>query len=286
MHPILARFEVAGWEVVLPAYGTFLVLAAVVAGALAIRAAGAPGVGLTRARAGTLVLAAIAAGLVGARLLDVLLDVGGYAEDPGLAASLEPRGFALAGGFAGAVLAALVLARRFRVDPASLADAVVPATAAGIVLVRIGCFLNGCCAGEVTTLPSGVTFPYGGSAWSQQVLSGEGGLLGLMGQVEPVHPAQLYEAGAAVLCAGLAVLVRRRGPRPGTAALVFATGFLTFRVLNQSIRPDAPGATLPHELLLAGYAAAALGTGLLLAAWLVTGSWAREAGRVRPLGGR
>jgi hypothetical protein len=34
--------------------------------------------------------------------------------------------------------------------------------------------------------------------------------------------------------------------------------------MNGTIRPDAPGATLPHELLLSGYAMAALVAALLL----------------------
>jgi phosphatidylglycerol:prolipoprotein diacylglycerol transferase len=141
---------------------------------------------------------------------------------------------------------------------------VVPAVASGLVLLRIGCFLNGCCPGEPTSLPWGVTFPYGSTAWSNQVLSGEGGVLGLVGNVEPVHPAQLYEAGAAVLWAVVAVWVGRRGAPPGATAMVFATGLLAFRVLNAAIRPDAPGASLPHDLLLAAYAAAAVGSGLVL----------------------
>jgi len=281
MLPVLARLEVMGWEVVLPAYGTFLVLAALVAGALAVRAATGPRVGMSRTRAVALVAVAVGAGLLGARLLDVALDWGAYAGEPGLILATEPRGFALAGGFAGACAAALALARRFRVSAASLADGVVPAVAAGLVLLRIGCFLNGCCPGEVTTLPWGVTFPYGSSAWSNQVLSGEAGVLGLVGQVEPVHPAQLYEAAAALLCLATAMWVGRRGAGPGAAALVFATGLLAFRVLNGAIRPDAPGATLPHELLLAGYAAAAVVAGMLLVARVRDGSlghaeaWAR-----------
>ncbi len=273
MQPVLARFEVLGWEVILPAYGTFLLLAALVASVMAVRAATGPGVGLERGRTVVLVAAAVVAGIVGARLLDVALDWGAYALEPGRITALEPTGFALAGGFAGACAAALALARWFGASPGALADGVVPAVASGLVLIRIGCFLNGCCPGEPTSLPWGVTFPYGSTAWSQQVLSGQGGVLGLMGQVEPVHPAQLYEAGAAVLCAAAAVWVRSRGTRPGTAALVFATGFLAFRVLNGAIRPDAPGATLPHEGLLLAYAAAAMVTGAILALALAGRAW-------------
>jgi hypothetical protein len=69
-----------------------------------------------------------------------------------------------------------------------------------------------------------------------------------------------------MLCALFAVRVGRRGAPPGAAALVFATGLLAFRVLNGAIRPDTPGSTLPHELLLAGYAMAAVVAGLLLVA--------------------
>jgi phosphatidylglycerol:prolipoprotein diacylglycerol transferase len=270
--PVLARFEVLGWEVILPAYGTFLVLAALVAGVTAVRAATGPGVGLSRGRAVVLVTGSVVAGLIGARLLDVALDWGAYALEPSRITALEPAGFALAGGFAGACAAALALALWFEASPGALADRLVPAVASGLVLMRIGCFLNGCCPGEVTQLPWGVTFPYGSTAWSNQVLSGQGGMLGLVGQVEPVHPAQIYEAGAAMLCAVFAVWVGRRGAPTGAAALVFATGLLAFRILNGAIRPDTPGATLPHELLLAGYAMAAAVAGLLLVARVRRGS--------------
>jgi phosphatidylglycerol---prolipoprotein diacylglyceryl transferase len=272
VQPILARFEVLGWEVILPAYGTFLVLAALVAGVMAVRAATGPGMGLSRGRAVVLVAGSVVAGLIGARLLDVVLDWGAYALEPGRITALEPAGFALAGGFVGACAAALALARWFGASPGALADGVVPAVAAGLVLIRIGCFLNGCCPGEPTSLPWGVTFPYGSTAWSNQVLSGESGVLGLVGNVKPVHPAQLYEAGAAVLCAVVAVWVGRRGAPLGAAALLFATGLLAFRILNGAIRPDTPGATLPHELLLAGYAMAAAVAGLLLVARVRHGS--------------
>jgi phosphatidylglycerol:prolipoprotein diacylglycerol transferase len=231
---------------------------------MAVRAVTGPGVGLSRRRAVVLVTGSVIAGLIGARLMDVALDWGPYAVEPGRITALELAGFALAGGFAGACAAALALARWFGASPGALADSVVPAVASGLVLLRIGCFLNGCCPGEPTSLPWGVTFPYGSTAWSNQVLSGEGGVLGLVGNVEPVHPAQLYEAGAAVSWAVVAVWAGRRGAPPGAAALVFATGLLAFRVLNGAIRPEAPGASLPHDLLLAAYAAAAVGSGLVL----------------------
>ncbi len=268
MHPILARFAIGDWELVLPAYGTCLVLAAIVAGSLAVRGAMAPAVGLSRRRAGFLYAVTVIAGVCGARLLDVALDWGAYAPDPGRIMSPSPHGFALAGGFAVGVTVAVLLARRWAIDPGSLADSAVVPIVAGIVLMRIGCFLNGCCAGEVTSLPWGVTFPYGSSAWGEQVLSGDGGLLAIAGQVQPVHPTQLYEAAGAVVCGLLALLAGRRLVPPGTAALVFVSAFLALRTFNQVLRPDPPGATLSHEMLVAAYAVAAMVAAGCLAGWL------------------
>lgn len=265
MYPILVELEIGGMELVLPAYGTFMVLAVAVALVLAVRAAAQPPVGLRPRRAVPLFAAGIVAGLVGARLLDVALDVGAYADNPALVTALEPRGFALAGGCAAAGGVVVWGARHWGVPVGALADSAVVPVAAGIVLLRIGCFLNGCCAGEVTTVPWAVTFPYGSSAWSQQVLSGEAGIVGLAGHVEPVHPTQLYEAAAVVLSALVALLVRDRAPRAGTAAMAFVAVFLAFRAANQVLRPDSLGATLAHEMLVGGYAVAALAAVILLA---------------------
>ncbi len=213
---------------------------------MAVRAATGPGVGLSRGRAVVLVAGSVAAGLIGARLLDVALDWGAYALEPGRITALEPAGFALAGGFAGACAAALALARWFEASPGALADSVVPAVASGLVLMRIGCFLNGCCPGEVTVAAVGRHLPVREHRRGATRCSpARAGCWGSWASVEPVHPAQLYEAGAAVLCAVVAVWVGRRGARPGAAALVFATGLLAFRVLNGAIRPDTPGASAP-----------------------------------------
>ena len=159
----------------------------------------------------------------------------------------------------------LVAARWWRASAWRLADEAVPAVAAGVVLVRIGCFLNGCCPGLPTDLPWGVTYAYGSTAWSGQLLSGGGGILGLAGHVEPVHPTQLYEVAAALLCLAVALAVRRRPVGPGIPALVFATTFLAFRVVNQTLRQATPGAAIAPDTTLLIDVAVALVAALMLA---------------------
>jgi phosphatidylglycerol---prolipoprotein diacylglyceryl transferase len=259
MWPILATISLGSATIDVPAYATFLVLAVAVALALGVRGAIGAGVSGRAALAGYSL--AVIAGLVGARLLDVALDWGPYAEAPGRIVALELRGFALAGGLVTGLLVVAAIARRWRVPLGSLADSAVPAVAAGIVLLRVGCFLNGCCAGTATALPWGLTFPSTSPGLDLQLLQGTG-LFNVAEVSGPVHPTQLYELVAALGCAAIALRLRGRGAAPGVPALSFAATFLVFRAGNQVLRVPSPGATFPDLLplayLVAGLAAAAL----------------------------
>jgi phosphatidylglycerol:prolipoprotein diacylglycerol transferase len=270
--PILARFSLGDATITVPAYGTFLVLAAVAALALAARGAARLGVPGRAAVAGYSL--AIVVGLVGARLLDVALDWGPYAEAPGRIVALELRGFALYGGLAAGLLVALVSARAWRVSLSSLADSAIPAVAAGIVLMRVGCFLNGCCGGTSTDLPWGLVFPSKGPGLDVQLLENTG-LFHVSEVSVPVHPTQLYELGAALACAAIALRLQRRGAAPGLPALAFAAFFLVFRAGNQVLRAPLPTASLP-DLLPSAYLVAGLGAAALL--WW---RWWQTAGALR-----
>ena len=260
MWPILASLPLGDATITVRAYGTFLVLAA--AAALVLAARGANRLGIPRRAAVAGFSLAIVAGLIGARLLDVALDWGPYAEAPGRIVALELRGFALYGGLAAGLLVAAVLARAWRVSIWALADSAIPAVAAGIILMRVGCFLNGCCGGTPTDLPWGLVFPSTGPGLDTQILAGTG-LLHVSDVPGPVHPTQLYELVAALGCAAVALWLRRRGAAPGVPALAFAAVFLVFRAGNQVLRVPPPAATLPDLLPLA-YLVAGLGTAALL----------------------
>ena len=196
------------------------------------------------------------AGLIGARVLAVVLSPTSYAADPGTILAPEPSGFALYGGLAGTGAVVIWLARRWRLDLARLADRLVVPIASGLVLLRIGCFLNGCCNGVTTELPWGVVFPPGSVAWGQQVIGGGAGAL--FGRVAPVHPTQLYEAAAVLVLAALAVRLGGRGRLDGVSALFFAAGFLTVRAFNQTLRAPTLDLAVPALVLVEAYALAAL----------------------------
>jgi phosphatidylglycerol:prolipoprotein diacylglycerol transferase len=250
MHPILARFSIGGTEVVLRAYGTFYVLAWIVAILVATIVAWRRGSSWWRAL--VTFAFALAVGVAGARLLDLAVNWGYYSEDRSRIYQLGFRGFSLYGGLMLALIAGALLTRAFRQNLWRLADSTVPAMVAGIALMRTGCFLNGCCFGTVTSLPWGVTFPTGSPAWAHQILTGESGLLSWAAKPQPVHPTQLYEIIAAVVFGGLATWLLLRGPSSssgptpaGVAFLVFALGFTLFRLADNFLRVRLPTFSLP-----------------------------------------
>lgn len=251
MQPILATFSVGGTEVVLRAYSTFYALAWVVMVVLATVIAARRGILWWK---GLLTfVGALVAAVIGARLLDVAVAWDYYAEDLSRVYQFRFTGFALYGGLALALATSALLARVLRLPLWRTADSAVPALAAGIVLMRTGCYLNGCCFGTVTSVPWGVRYPTGSPAWAHQVLTGNIGLLDLTGRTKPVHPTQLYEMIAALALSVLAVwLLARRdhtgAPRTpsGIPFLAFALGFTVFRLGNHFLRARLTTGTLPE----------------------------------------
>lgn len=110
-------------------------------------------------------------GIIGARIAYVGANIGYYLQDPLAIIRVDQGGLIYYGGFIGAFIAGIIFARVKRLNILALADYVVTALPLGHALGRVGCFLNGCCYGAVTSVP-----------WS-------------VSQQEAVrHPVQLYEA--------------------------------------------------------------------------------------------
>lgn len=237
------RFVLGGDEFVVRSYGTFYTLAWMLAPLVGAYVAGKRG--LPRERALAVYALALAAGIVGARALDWFVAGRFYAEDPTRATAFAFQGFSLYGGLAASALAALALARLLRVPVWPLADSTVPSLALGVVLMRVGCFLNGCCFGVPTQLPWGVTYPVGSYAWDAQMMSGTSGLLsGFFGAVSPVHPTQLYELAGAVIVTALALWLGRTAAA-GSTFLGFAFGFTLVRLGNHFLRARQAIITAP-----------------------------------------
>lgn len=264
MHPVLGHLHLGETAITVGSYSAMMalgLLSMVLAGAVSARWFG---VGWPQAFA--VFGGAVAVGVLGARVFD-LATLGQLSlTETRLIAKPTFQAFALYGGLGAGALVVLVLARLWRLPVWRLADAAVPAIAIGVAFMRAGCFMRGCCFGERTDLPWGVAFPPGSPAWTYQLASGQSGLFGFAGGVEPVHPTQLYELIAVLLVAAAALTWRRlRGAPDGAAFLAFAIGFTLFRLGNDSLRVKPPGVSAPEWLYPLLYSAIVVALAVTLA---------------------
>lgn len=201
------------------------------------------------------------AGLFGARLFARLF----YAKLPLLEALKvwEGDGLVFYGGFLFGISAVLLYGLFRRIPLLNLVDCVAPTVAMGLAFGRVGCFLAGCCWGDVCVdrgqlsaiqdpqvmsriqtfpaisqagWPLAVQFPEKSDAYKQH--SKLGVMTAASRESLPVHPVQLYEA---VLAAGLCVYLclRSKGARHrGDIALLMLVGYALIRFATEFLRAD------------------------------------------------
>jgi len=208
-------------------YGLLVALGLVV-GLVLIRRL-APRVGLAGQQAQDIVVWACLGGLLGAKLLLVMLEPQVFLAKPW--EILFQGGVFYGGVIAGAVTLILVCLKR-GIDPNALGDACAPAVPLAHALGRVGCFLAGCCWGSACELPWGVSYTDPAAAATASIVP-----FGAAG-----HPVQLYEALGNVLLAGLIYLVFRRRRFSGQAWWSYVAGYAVLRILLEGFRGDPRGA--------------------------------------------
>ena len=180
MHPTLFRFH--SFE--LHSYGLLLAIAFLVGIQLFLKRGAERG--LPEETLSTLSLIILVLAIVGGRGLYVLTHWADYAHDFAGVFRIWEGGLMLYGGYFLAILGGILYVRKTGLQVWRVGDAAAPSMALGIGIGRLGCFLNGCCFGLPSHLPWAIRFPPG--SYSQYVYPGV-----------PLHPSQLYLAGAGVL---------------------------------------------------------------------------------------
>jgi phosphatidylglycerol:prolipoprotein diacylglycerol transferase len=110
-------------------------------------------------------------------------------------------------------------------------DVFAPGIALGHVVGRMGCLLAGCCFGKPTSVAWAITFTDPAAA------ANVGTPLGI-----PLHPTQLYEAGAELLILGFLLLWERRGRGfPGRTFWSYMLLYGVSRFVIEFYRGDSRG---------------------------------------------
>jgi phosphatidylglycerol:prolipoprotein diacylglycerol transferase len=225
MHPRL--FELG--PITVYTYGVLLAAAYLLGLKLAMTRAKSRG--LDQARVLDLGIYIIISALVGAKLLLFFTDARTFIDHPSELLTLARSGGVFYGGLILAVVVALWYIRRIRLPLWTTCDVFAPGIALGHVVGRFGCFFAGCCYGKPTTVPWAITFtdPY--------AAANVGTPLNI-----PLHPTQLYEAGAeAVILVVLLATESRGKPYPGRTFWLYMLLYAVSRYIIEMFRDDPRG---------------------------------------------
>src|SRR6478672_10056190 len=173
----------------------------------------------------------IISALVGAKLLLLITDFKSFTADPRELLDLLRSGGVFYGGLIVAVIVALWYIRRIGLPLWTTCDVFAPGIALGHVVGRFGCFFAGCCYGKPTTVPWAITFT------SPYAAANVGTPLNI-----PLHPTQLYEAGAEALILIALLATESRGRRfPGRTFWLYMLMYAVSRYLIEIFRGDPRG---------------------------------------------
>jgi phosphatidylglycerol:prolipoprotein diacylglycerol transferase len=155
MHPILVKIG----PLTLYSYGLMVALGFGLAAGLASREAAS--FGLNKDNVIDISLFILIGGLIGARLVYVLLNIGYFAVHPVEVFYLSQGGLVYYGGFVFGLASAWLYTFLKKISFWAMMDLLAPYIALGQAVGRIGCFLNGCCYGieAPENFPLGVRFP-------------------------------------------------------------------------------------------------------------------------------
>jgi phosphatidylglycerol:prolipoprotein diacylglycerol transferase len=208
----------------IPTYGVLLVTGI----ALGIWTAGrrATAAGLPGEKVADLAFWVVLWGLVGAKAL-LIVTAPSYLTSLANLWWLLRSGGVFYGGLIGAIVAAYVLLRRYRIPFMPAADVLAPSVALGHFFGRLGCFSAGCCYGAICHEPWGVVFT------NPLAHSISGTPLGV-----PLHPTQLYEAALNIANYGFLAWLYRRRPRTGAVIASYLMVYGVGRFVIEFFRGD------------------------------------------------
>jgi phosphatidylglycerol:prolipoprotein diacylglycerol transferase len=213
MHPILLKLG----PFTIYSYGFFVAVAFLVSSALVVRAGEKQG--LSRSDVLDILIAILLGGLIGGRLLFVIINLSYFLENPVHIVMLNEGGMAFQGGLAGGMIAALIACRVKKVSFWGMLDLVSPYAALGHAIGRIGCLMNGCCYGKPVT-------------------SG----FGLMFHGEPVMraPVQIYESLSLLALFLVLLFIGRKRRFGGEIFSIYIMLYAVIRIALEPLRADNP----------------------------------------------
>lgn len=175
-------------------------------------------IGLDPVRVAVATLVLFPVGLVGARLLFVAYHWSFFRRRRSRILRRAEGGASVYGGLLLVVPVSVPLLAALGVGFGAFWDLASLTMLIGLMFTKVGCLLNGCCAGRVTTGPLALVLPDHAGVWRPRI------------------PAQLLEAGAAVVILAGAVAILDRRVFPGAVFLSVVASYSLARVFLETTR--------------------------------------------------
>ena len=275
MHPILLRIPIPGLDHPLTIYGYGAMLCVGFLLAIWVAARRARRLGQSPDIIYNIALFCFLGGIFRARAFYVI-QYGGQFRSLLDFIKIWEGGLTFYGGFLLAVAAVLVYLKAARLPMLYWLDVIAPSVALGLAFGRLGCFLNGCCYGDVCPAGWGFAWPAGSIPWQHYAdqhlaatglaASGEaadaavtGGLVAAW-QAPAIYPTQLLSFVNAMLLFAVLHFMFERKRRHGQVIFSFVVLYGVTRFLLEYLRADEAAAYLlglPTLLGAAGFSEAA-----------------------------
>ena len=202
--------------------------------------------GLNHLKILDLMLVVFLASFVGGRLVRVSLDWSNYAYDILKIFKIWEGGFDFYGGLILALPIGIWYLQRNKLPVLNTIDLVITYVPLAHAFGRVGCFLEGCCYGTLTTVPWAVRFP----KW----FSAQDGIIGTPAFIQhvnmhliessatlslPVHPTQLYSSLYLFIIFSILVILRKYKKFDGEILSAYLILYATARFFIEFLRVDA-----------------------------------------------
>jgi len=203
-------------------YGVMIAIGVIIVVAWLIRAA-RRGAKISQDTILSAAVVGIPSGVIISRLLHVIDNWSFFMQNPGMIIGFE--GLTIWGAILGAALGIWIFSRFSHFNFGYLADLLVPALIIAQAIGRMGCPVNGCCYGNPTTLPWGITYTNPESY----------GPLGIA-----VQPTQVYEILFLLALLGPALKLRGKFQPDGVLFLMYLGAYSVWRIGVDFIREGTP----------------------------------------------
>lgn len=185
-----------------------------------------------------MVIIAIIAGVIGAKLFFIMTDIPQLSKDPSIIIKDFGNGFVFYGAIIGGIIAAYIYSRREKWDFLEVFDLTIPSIPLAQAFGRIGCFMAGCCYGRETNTNLYVVFknslyaPNGVHLIPTQIISSLGnfiifGILLWIDRKERTKRGQLAAIYLIIYSIARYIIEYFRGDPRGTVFKVFSTAQFT-----------------------------------------------------------